>query len=159
MDTRSSGAPRWFSVDDRVMGGRSMSRMSATAEGDALFQGRVSLEDGGGFASVRAEVEWPDLSRWSGLTLTVRGDGHRFRLRLWVERGMDRVSWQAGFGTRAGEWMEVMLPFPLFAATIRGRPVPGAPPLDLAHLQQVGLMVADRQEGEFRLELRSIRAV
>jgi hypothetical protein len=38
----------------------------------------------------------------------------------------------------------------------RGRPVPDAPPLDTARLRQIGLMIADRQEGPFALALRSI---
>lgn len=158
LDSRAPDAPRWSAVDDVVMGGRSASRMISTSAGDALFQGRVSLAQGGGFASVRAPVEWPDLSGFRGLSLEVKGDGRRYRLRLWMERGMDRVSYQAPFEPPRGEWTEILLPFPLFVPSRRGQPVPDAPALDPARIRQVGLMVADHQEGEFRLELRAIRA-
>lgn len=158
LDPRAPDAPRWSAVDDVVMGGRSVSRMTSTSAGDALFQGKVSLVQGGGFASVRAPVEWPDLSGFRGLALTVKGDGRRYRFRLWMERGMDRVSYQASLDAPRGEWAEILLPFALFAPTRRGQPVPDAPSLDPARIRQVGLMVADRQEGEFRLELRAIRA-
>ena len=157
LDPRAPGAPRWEVVDDVVMGGRSASRMEATPEGDALFHGFVSLV-GGGFASVRTEVGWPDLAAASGLLLTVRGDGHRYRLRLWTDRGMNQVAYQSGFHPPAGAWTRIFLPFHAFAASFRGRSVPGAPPLDPSRIRQVGIMMADGQEGSFRLELRSIEA-
>jgi len=157
LDPRAPGAPRWEVVDDVVMGGRSASRMEATPDGDALFHGFVSL-DGGGFASVRTGVGWPDLASSSGLDLTVRGDGHRYRLRLWTEHGRNQVAYQSGFHPPAGQWVRVSLPFSAFTASFRGRSVPGAPPLDLSRIRQVGIMMADGQEGPFRLELRRIEA-
>jgi len=157
LDPRAPDAPRWAAVDDVVMGGRSASRMEATPQGDALFHGFVSL-DGGGFASVRTEVEWPDLSAQSGLILTVLGDGRRYRLRLWTQRGMNQVAYQCGFHPPEGQWATVSLPFHAFTPSFRGRSVPGAPPLDPTGIRQVGIMMGDGQEGPFRLELRSIEA-
>ena len=43
----------WFSVDDRVMGGVSVSQMRYAGDGVARFSGDMSLENNGGFASVR----------------------------------------------------------------------------------------------------------
>jgi hypothetical protein len=42
--------------------------------------------------------------------------------------------------------------------TFRGRVVATAPPLDPGRVRQVGLMIADRQAGAFRLAVRSISA-
>jgi hypothetical protein len=39
-------------IDDRVMGGRSASRLRHDPAGNAVFEGEVSLADGGGFASL-----------------------------------------------------------------------------------------------------------
>lgn len=158
LDPGAWDAPVWMSLDDVVMGGRSSSRMETTAEGDALFHGRVILE-GGGFASVRAEVDWSHIPPSTGVRLAVRGDGRQYRLRLWMSPGMNQVAWQSAFSTTPGAWMDVELPFSTFRPTFRGRPVPEAPPLEPGRIVQVGLMVADRQGGPFELRLREIRTI
>lgn len=158
LDPGAPDAPRWMSLDDAVMGGRSASRMVSTPGGDALFHGRVILE-GGGFASVRAEVDWSALPPSTGLRLRVQGDGRQYRLRLWMSRGMNQVAWQSAFAPSSDTWSDVDLPFSTFTPTFRGRDVPGAPPLDPGRIVQVGLMVADGQGGPFQLRLREIRAI
>lgn len=158
LDPGAPDAPEWFPLDDVVMGGRSSSRMDRTPEGDALFHGRVILE-GGGFASVRTEVDWSGIPPSTGVAVTVQGDGRQYRLRLWMARGMNQVAYQSAFVAPADRWTRVELPFSDFHATFRGRSVPGAPPLDPHRIVQVGLMVADRQGGPFRLLLREIRSL
>jgi hypothetical protein len=158
LDAGAPDAPSWMSMDDVVMGGRSSSRMERTPEGDALFHGRVILE-GGGFASVRTRVDWSHIPPSRGLLLKVLGDGRQYRLRLWMTPGMNQVAYQSAFVAAAGEWSAVELPFATFTPSFRGRDVPGAPPLEPERIVQVGLMVADRQGGAFRLLLREIRAL
>ncbi|MEW5755544.1 MAG: CIA30 family protein [Pseudomonadota bacterium] len=91
----------WRPINDGVMGGLSGSQIIATGNGTALFTGTVSLERNGGFASIRTDLQCRDLSEYSGLYLRVRGDGHRYRLRLRCDHGFDGVAYQAGFATQA----------------------------------------------------------
>lgn len=44
----------WQAINDGVMGGVSVSRLRFDSTGYAVFEGVVSLENNGGFASVRA---------------------------------------------------------------------------------------------------------
>ena len=44
----------WMIVNDGVMGGISETRLSLDQQGFLVFEGRVSLDYGGGFASVRS---------------------------------------------------------------------------------------------------------
>jgi len=143
-------------IDDAVMGGRSRSRLEA-APGGAAFQGEVSLQDGGGFASIRSAPRPVDLSGRTGLALGARGDGHRYKLGIRTDAAFDGVTWQAGFAPPALVWTEVRLPFSAFEARFRGRAA-GAGPPDLRRVTTVGLLVADRQEGPFRLEVAWIAA-
>jgi len=147
---------RWQAVDDVVMGGRSASRLIATSEGTAAFTGELSLENNGGFASVRTSGERCSLAGARSVSLRVRGDGRAYRLRLYTGTGRDVPGYQVTFPTRAGEWIDVTLQLADFRPTWRGRPVPGAPDLDPAAVVGMGLMIADGQEGPFRLELRSL---
>ena len=48
---------QWYIVNDGVMGGISESEITLNDDGTATFRGDVSLENNGGFASVRALVD------------------------------------------------------------------------------------------------------
>jgi hypothetical protein len=156
----------WSAVDDRVMGGVSVSRLRHEHAGDAadrgyaVFEGLVSLAQGGGFASVRLTPGSRPLGVPSvaAYVLRVLGDGHRYKLNLRTDAAFDGINYQAAFTPPAGAWASLRLPLAAFEPSFRGRTVPGAPPLDPARVCQVGLMIADRQAGSFSLGLRSLHA-
>jgi len=147
----------WTSVDDVVMGGRSESHAIVTSDSTLLFTGVVSLENDGGFASIRSALQSHDLGAADGIVLRVRGDGRRYRVSLRTDGPDGGVQYQAGFEAPAARWLEVSLPFAGFEARFRGRAVPDAPALDPARIRSFGLMVADRQAGPFRLEIDTVR--
>ncbi len=147
----------WSAIDDAVMGGVSRSRLRHDPVGHAVFEGIVSLEYNGGFASVRSRPMDLGVPGAVGYLLEVRDDGKRFKLNLRTDDGFDGVNYQAAFEAPAGRWTLVRLPLSEFKPTFRGRSVPGAPPLDSARVRQIGLMIAERQAGAFALALRSIR--
>lgn len=75
----------WTSVNDGVMGGVSEGRV-AVQEGLLVFEGRVSLENNGGFASARSATAALDAAALQ-FKLRVRGDGRRYRLTRRARRG------------------------------------------------------------------------
>jgi len=153
-----ASADAWSPIGDPVMGGVSSGGLFPVEGGAAAFVGEVSLERGGGFASVRSAPGRFDLSRHERLFLDVRGDGKVYKLSLRTDPFLDGVSYQAPFATKAGAWISVELTLSSFRATWRGRPVPGAPPLDPSAVTTFGLLVSGRQAGPFRLEIAAIRA-
>ncbi len=155
-DPRAPGA--WESIGDRVMGGRSTGTFRLPPGGPAVFLGEISLENGGGFASVRSAPGAFDLSRHHGLVLEVRGDGRSYKLSIRTDPWFDGVAWQAPFATRAGAWEAIRLPLEEFRPTWRGRPVPGAGRLEAGRVATFGLVVAERRPGPFRLEVAALRA-
>jgi monofunctional biosynthetic peptidoglycan transglycosylase len=157
-DFSGPGAVRgWEPVGDRVMGGVSTGRLVAPPGGPGVFEGEVSLAHGGGFASVRSPPGRFDLSGAAALVLEVRGDGRAYKLGLRTDPDLDGPSWQAGFRPAPGRWEAIRLPLRAFRAVWRGRPVPGAPPLDPSGVVRFGLVVGDRQAGPLRLEIAAIR--
>ncbi len=148
----------WTAVNDDVMGGVSTSVLQPTEDGTAQFAGTLSLENNGGFASVRAWLGQMDLSDFEGLSVRVRGDGRTYRLRLRTDNQFDGIAYQAQFETREGEWTEVHVPFASFRPTFRGRTPRGAGPLDPARIHQIGFMIADKQPGPFQLEIDRVLA-
>lgn len=146
----------WRSVDDPVMGGVSDSRFAATDAG-AAFTGTVSLEQGGGFCSVRAPTSSYDLSVADGLRLRLRGDGKRYWVTLYTDPG-GALSYRTPVEPPA-QWTTLDLPFSSLTAYRRGTPVPDAPPFSPAQVRTLGFLIADKQAGPFQLEVAWIRAV
>jgi len=149
-------AQAWYSIDDRVMGGVSHSRLRHVPPGHAVFEGEVSLERNGGFASVRSSPAARGLPGAQDCLMEVRGDGKQFKLSLLTDDGFDSLNYQAPFTPAVAEWQILRLPLAAFRASFRGREVVGAPPLDPARIRQVGLMIAARQGGPFALAIRQI---
>ncbi len=154
----SAGGDRgtWQIVNDGVMGGLSRSEFLADGDDFGVFRGSVSLENNGGFASVRSVPGAYGLEGYDGITLRVRGDGKRYSFRLRTDDRFDGVAWQSTFETRADEWVTVRLPFSGFETTWRGRQVPGVPPLDPGRIRQLGLLIAGKQAGPFRIDVDRI---
>jgi NADH dehydrogenase [ubiquinone] 1 alpha subcomplex assembly factor 1 len=144
----------WRSIDDPVMGGLSESEFVDTDEG-AAFTGTVSLKQGGGFASVRAPESTYDLSGHAELRLRLRGDGKRYWVTAYTEAG-GAISYRAPIQP-PGHWTTVTVPFGTLTPYRRGTRAPHAPPLDPAQLRTLGFLIADEQEGSFRLEVGWIR--
>ena len=143
-------------IDDRVMGGRSWSRLRHDPAGHAVFEGEVSLAAGGGFASVRSRVPVSADAQALGCRLELLGDGKRYKLNLRTDEAFDGVTYQASMKPVPGVWTVMRLPWASFLPTWRGRPVEGAPAFRPEDLRQLGLLIGDRQAGPFALALRSI---
>jgi NADH dehydrogenase [ubiquinone] 1 alpha subcomplex assembly factor 1 len=141
----------WRAVDDIVMGGVSRSTFRQAQPGVASFSGNVSLENFGGFASVRTPPRDWDTAGATAFLLRVRGDGHAYKFTIRTGDGFDGIQYQQRFTTSTGEWSDVRLPVTEFVATFRGRKVPFAPSLDPAKVRALGLMISDKQAGSFEL--------
>jgi len=152
--SEAATARRWHPLNDRVMGGISLGALEATEEG-ARFFGEVSFERNGGFASVRASVAPIDLSAAEGLELVVRGDGKRYKVNFHSQADPSSLLHRASFETANGDWEKARVRFDEFVPTVRGRAV-RVQSAGRAAIDSFGLMISDRQDGVFCLELKSI---
>jgi NADH dehydrogenase [ubiquinone] 1 alpha subcomplex assembly factor 1 len=146
----------WYPIDDRVMGGISRSRLHHDPAGHAAFEGTVSLERNGGFASVRSSPGERGMPNAEVCLIELRGDNKAFKLSLLTDDGFDSLHYQAHFVPAGPDWQTLRLPLSEFRASFRGREVPSARPLAPARIRQVGLMIAARQSGAFVLHIRRI---
>jgi len=148
--------PRWVAVNDGVMGGRS--RGGPEVGGGVLrFSGVLSLENNGGFSSVRTVGRTYDFSDAEAVVLRVRGDGRRYQLRLATDarfRGIT-VSYGGEFATEAGQWTQVRVALAELRPSAHGFALQG-PPLDPARVREISLLIGDKREGPFELEVEWI---
>jgi len=153
----ATNAAAWQIVNDDIMGGVSASKFEVT-NGVAVFRGKVSLENNGGFASVRSSPVQQNLTGLDAFVVRVRGDVRRYKFTVRTERSFDTPIYQCAFTTRRGEWEEHRLAFKDFVPTFRGRVLTHVPALDPARVTSVGFLISDKQEGSFKLEVAWIKA-
>ena len=147
----------WQTVNDGVMGGRSRGGSSRTPDGSLLFTGEISLENNGGFSSIRTRPQGLQLAGYDGLQIRVRGDGRTYKLSLRMSGTSSWIAYWADFDTTEGEWTTVRIPFSKWVPTTLGRKLAG-PRLNPALVNSVGFMLYDKKAGRFSLEVDSIAA-
>jgi len=156
-DTPKDGQ-QWRPVNDGVMGGRSEGAFRVSRDGILEFYGDLSLENRGGFASVRSRTAELELSQSEALLIRFRGDGRSYYCNLYVPNNRIAYSYRAKIDTEAGRWQEVRLPLSTFRATWFGRTLSDAPEIDAENIRSLGFMIADKKAGPFKLEVDWIRA-
>jgi Complex I intermediate-associated protein 30 (CIA30) len=159
----------WGAVDDVVMGGVSESSIRLV-EGYAVFSGDVSIENSGGFASVRTRNFEPsfDLSNYTGIELRVKGDGQRYKLFVRTESKWDGVGYARSFDPSSTDWTTIQIPFTELVPIFRAKTVENTPPIDSHQIRSLQVMLSkfeyDRElnphftPGLFSLQIESISA-
>jgi hypothetical protein len=145
----------WHPLGDRIMGGQSDGELLCHDEGIGLFHGTVRLDNGGGFASVKADLPEPvDASQFSGIELLALGDGRTYKIGLRNSPDRRSIVYQHAFTPDTDEWGRIRLPFSDFIPTWRGKTLSDVDPLDASQIASVGLFVSERQAGEFKLKMK-----
>ena len=147
----------WRIVNDDVMGGYSVSTWSIEDNKVGVFEGVVSLRNNGGFASVRSPLKNALFKDADGVKIRLVGDQNIYRLCLRSAKVPMGISYQADIAT-SGRTQDVFLPFSAFQARWRGRSVPEAPHLQAKDVIGVGLLIANKQAGPFRIEVHKLEA-
>lgn len=153
-----AATPAWRIIDDGVMGGRSRGTWRVDA-GVGLFSGDLSLENNGGFSSVRSPALSQAPSGATGFRLRVKGDGRTYQFRVRTDANFDGASYRVEFSTRAGEWQEIELALADFDAVFRGTVLRDYPPLTGDQVVTLGFLLADKKPGPFQLEVDWIGVV
>jgi hypothetical protein len=139
-------------VNDGVMGGVSQSSLRQDLHG-LFFEGVVSLENNGGFASMRSSVKFPQGTQV--LELLAKGDGKHYKLVLRTELA-PRVSYAADF---IAEPTRQTYRFNLsqFKSTFRGQAV-DAPALSFSDVIEFGILISNNQAGSFGIQLKTLQS-
>jgi NADH dehydrogenase [ubiquinone] 1 alpha subcomplex assembly factor 1 len=154
--TGPEAARKWQAVNDGVMGGVSDGRFRITDGGTMEFSGTLSLENNGGFASVRSKPTDLDIKAGEAIVVRVKGDGREYVLNLYTKSRRMAFSYRAPLPTKQGEWTEVSVPIAEFIPTAFGRQVQGMGPVQPDQIVGLGLMLSDKKAGLFKLEVDSV---
>ena len=147
---------KWNIINDVVMGRVSKASFTISEGGYASFEGNLSPDNNGGFASVRTELDGNDFENFDGVIVRAKGDGNIYSLRFRTNLNWDGMSYQAKFKTEEN-WKEFKIPFDDFTATYRGRTYDNQPKLESANIRQAGILIADYQFGKFNMQIDWIK--
>lgn len=150
---QDSDLSNWIVIDDVVMGGRSMGNIDFDSKGHAVFSGEVSLENNGGFSSVRCRFESLKASGFNRFVVHLKGDGKNYQFRTKTNLS-DYYSYVYNFKT-SGEWETVEIPFNKMEPSFRGRI------LDMVNfpgeiMEEVGFLIANKEAERFVLKIDKI---
>lgn len=143
----------WYVVNDGVMGGLSQGRLIITNDGIGTFSGFVSLDNYGGFTSVRYDCSIDQVNKHSYIILEVKGDQKNYQLRLKNKRS-DWYSYKIDFQT-SGEWEKIKIPLNELYPVFRGRTL-DFPNFNGDEIEEFGFLISNKVEEDFKLEIKSI---
>lgn len=150
---------RWSTVNDTVMGGRSKSSWKRLDGKNAKFAGTLSLENNGGFCSVRTYPKDLGLNKTQGFLIKVLGDGRSYSLNARSRKTRGGVNYRANFATTKGKITEIWLPFKDFKPSWRGSRIKNLPTLKGGDIEGIGFFLGDKKPGDFKLEIVKIVAM
>ena len=143
----------WYIVDDGVMGGRSAGNLQINGEGHGVFYGDVSLENNGGFSSIRYRFIQSDISNFNFCKITLKGDGKKYQFRAKSDK-YDRYSYIFHFET-SGEWETIKIPLSEMYPAFRGRKL-NMPNYPSDMIEELSLMISNKKAESFKLQIDKI---
>ena len=143
----------WNIVNDGVMGGLSKGTITINEHGHGVFEGKISLDNNGGFSSVRYAFEQYNIKDYKKVVIKLKGDGKPYQFRVRPDY-RDRYSYITIFET-TGEWQEVEINLADMYPSFRGRKL-DMPNFDSAYLEEVTFLIGNKKEEKFRLLIDSI---
>jgi NADH dehydrogenase [ubiquinone] 1 alpha subcomplex assembly factor 1 len=155
--TGPEAAQKWQAVNDGVMGGVSDGRFEITDAGTLAFFGTLSLENNGGFASVRTKPTELDIKAGDTIVVRAKGDGRDYVLNLYTNSRRRAFSYRATLPTTKDEWTEVRVPLADFIPTAFGRRVQGMGPVEPNQISGLGFMLSDKKPGKFQMQVKWVK--
>ncbi|TKF71530.1 CIA30 family protein [Vibrio sp. F13] len=141
----------WTATNDDVMGGISTGEL-IYLDDMSRFRGELSLENNGGFSSVKRSIESP-AHEIDSAELVFVGDGRTYQLRFTTSKDGNRIQYKHDFDTIKGEQFSKVFHFNDFQAVFRGRLLSDAPELKSRDIKQIGFLIADKEPSPFELDL------
>lgn len=143
----------WGVIDDGVMGGLSKGNLDF-ADNKLIFSGKVSLENNGGFSSLKSPFQKTDLSAYKELVMRVKGEGQKFAFTMETSRTWYYPNFKKELELEGGDWQTLRIPLAEFEKTQVGRPMgEQMQKSDLAQVLRIGFITNSKKASSFKLEV------
>jgi hypothetical protein len=144
----------WLVVDDFVMGGKSVGTFNINNNGFGEFSGVVSLENNGGFSSLRYRFKEINVKGFTNVVLRLRGDGRNYQFRI-KDNINNSHAYIYSFSTVKNEWQRIVIPLQEMYPAFRGKKLemqnfPGN------KVAQIAFLINNKIAENFKLEIDTI---
>ena len=150
---KKSDLQDWIIVDDVVMGGRSLSTFKLNEDGIGIFEGNISLENNGGFSSLRYRFLKKTIKEYTQVKIRLRGDGKKYQFRI-KSNTADYFSYIAPFQT-SGKWQEIVIPLEDLYPSFRGRRL-NQPNFSSDYIEELAFLIGNKKSESFKLLIDKI---
>lgn len=138
------------------MGGRSSGEFAISEDGHGLFEGNVSMENNGGFSSVRYPLPDMPVETDSKLRILLKGDGKAYQIRVKHVRRYE-YSYIHEFET-TGNWQEIEIPLGDMYPVYRGRRMNRAN-FNHGSIDELAFLIGNGRAQTFRLLIDKIEII
>lgn len=149
----NSNITYWNIVDDVVMGGRSNGKFKIDNDGNGVFSGDVSLENNGGFSSVRYQFEKINTTKDSKVIIRLKGDGKEYQFRIKNNRNT-YYSYITSFKT-SGNWETIVFNLKDLYPSFRGQTM-NIPNFTGNSIEEIVFLIGNKKNESFNLILDKI---
>lgn len=150
---KNSSISNWIVVDDVVMGGKSNGNFQLNKDGKGVFSGKISLDNNGGFSSVRYGFNKLNIEKFKSIVLKIKGDGKNYQFRI-KYKSSNYASYITSFSS-SGEWQEIEIPLNSMYPSFRGRKL-DEPNFFHKSIEEVTFLIANKKNEEFILLIDKI---
>lgn len=153
-DFNKDSSPRdWKVIDDGVMGGQSQGSFAIDADGNGVFQGTISLENNGGFSSVRYAFDKIKANPQSTISIRLKGDGKAYQFRI-KDKNTTNYSYITSFET-TGNWQTINIKLSNLYPSFRGRKL-DLPNFNSDSFEEIVFLIGNKKNESFKLVLDKI---
>ncbi|MEN0046246.1 MAG: CIA30 family protein [Bacteroidota bacterium] len=147
----------WRIVNDGVMGG--LSKGFGNLDEDAmLFKGEVSLENNGGFSSLRSPYQDFDLSMYEKVVIRLKAKGQILAFTMNVDQRWYKPYFKQQIKVDGDDWQVVELPFSEFETYRIGDQIDyDFSEVDAKKVIRIGLITDSKKAGAFEAEIDYIK--
>ena len=144
----------WYSLNDGVMGGVSTGSVKLV-DNQLLYRGQLSLENRGGFSTVRANVPKMDKDA-TGVEIKVKGSARPFKLNLAKSTSDWNLNQWSYTMDVESDWKTIKVPFTAFTHEIMGRRPGMVEPITARDIEKISIQISDKNTEPFELNIASI---
>ncbi len=150
---KNADTSKWKIIDDVVMGGKSSGNFYINGSGNGVFEGEVSLENNGGFSSLRLRFDKVSTEGFTKIVVKVKGDGKKYQFRIKTKTS-DYYSYISYFESKQ-EWTDIEIPLKTMSPAFRGRKL-DIPNYDADFIEEIAFLIGNKKEERFKLEINKI---
>jgi hypothetical protein len=135
------------------MGGVSQGNFKLNENKNGLYFGNVSLQNNGGFSSLRYRFDKINVSTFSKVVLRVKGDGKDYQFRV-KDKYKNSYSYISLFKT-SGDWQRVEIKLSEMYPAFRGRKLE-MDNFSSNFIEEIAILIGNKKAQHFQLEIDKI---